>query len=76
MVELLRTNDPVKLSWITALLADARIESVIFDTHTSIVEGSIGILPRRIMVSDDDITQARRVLSSAGESYSGGPIDG
>ena len=69
MVELLRTNDPVRLSWVMALLADARIESIVFDTHTSIVEGSIGALPRRLMVGDDDVSRARRVLDSAGESY-------
>ena len=39
MVELLRSNDPVRLSWVTALLADAQIETVVFDTHTSILEG-------------------------------------
>ncbi len=68
MKELLRTNDTVRLSWLTALLADARIESVILDTHTSIVEGSIGAIPRRLVVADEDYAQARRVLESAGES--------
>ena len=67
MKELLRTNDIVKLSWLEALLSDAKIETVVLDLHTSIIEGSIGILPRRMMVSDDDYTRARRVLREAGE---------
>ena len=69
MVELLRTNDIVRLSFLGALLADAGIESVVLDTHTSILEGSIGAIPRRLMVVDDDIVAARRVLDLAGESY-------
>lgn len=66
--ELLRTNDPVRLSFLTALLTDARIESVILDMHTSVLEGSLGILPRRLMVPVDDWARARYVLQSAGES--------
>ena len=66
---LLRTNDPVKISWVCALLADSEIESVVMDTHSSIVEGSIGAIPRRIMVADDDLEPARRVLREAGEDY-------
>ena len=69
MVELLRSNDPVRLSWVTALLADANIETVVFDTHTSIIEGSIGALPRRLMVLDGDLSRARHVLETAGESF-------
>ncbi len=68
MKELLRTNDPVRLSFLTALLTDARIESVILDMHTSVLEGSLGILPRRLMVPVDDWSKARYVLQSAGES--------
>lgn len=68
MKELLRTNDTVRLSWLTALLADARIESVILDTHTSIIEGSIGAIPRRLVVADEDYARARRILENAGES--------
>lgn len=67
MRELLRTTDPVRLSWLTALLADAGIEAVVLDTHTSILEGSIGAIPRRLMVDDDDHAQASRVLREAGE---------
>ena len=70
MVELLRTNDPVRLYWVMALLADADIESVVFDTHASIADGSIGALPRRLMVGSGDLSRARYVLDSAGEPYS------
>ena len=67
MQEILRTNDVVKLSWVQALLSDSGIESVVLDTHMSIVEGSLGILPRRLMVSRDDFERACRVLAAAGE---------
>ncbi len=67
MKELLRTNDVVKLSWLTALLADAGIEVVVLDTHTSILEGSAAAIPRRLAVSDDDYNRACRVLADAGE---------
>lgn len=65
MVELLRTNDPVLLSWLTALLADSHIEAVIFDAHTSSVEGSISAIPRRLMVADDDAAVARQIIAEA-----------
>ena len=67
MMELLRTNDVVKLSWLTALLADAGIEALILDNHTSILEGSAGAIPRRLVVADDDYPRARRLLTEAGE---------
>ena len=67
MKELLRTNDVVKLSWLQALLADSGIEAVVLDVHTSIIEGSIGAIPRRLSVSDDDYERAKRVLEAAGE---------
>ena len=69
MKELLRTNDPVLLSWLQALLRDAGIESVVFDTHTSILEGSAGAIPRRLVVVDDDFEAAKRVLSESGEGH-------
>jgi hypothetical protein len=68
MKELLRTNDTVRLTWLTVLLADARIDSDILDTHTSVLEGSIGAIPRRLVVADRDYAKARRVLQNAGES--------
>ncbi len=67
MRELLRTTDAVRLSWLVALLADAGIETFVFDTHTSIIEGSIGAIPRRLMVLEEDEAEAIRVLKAAGE---------
>lgn len=68
VVELLRTNDPVRLSWLIALLRDAGIEGLVFDLHTSILEGSIGALPRRLMVEEANLARARFVLVQAGEA--------
>ena len=68
MKELLRTNDPVRLSFVEALLSAAGIESVMLDQHTSIVEGSIGAIQRRIMVADRDHGRARTLLAEAGEA--------
>ncbi len=65
MRELLRTNDPVAISLVEALLKDEGIEVVVFDTHTSVLEGSIGAIRRRVMVSDDDYSRARRILRDA-----------
>ena len=67
MKELLRTTDPVRLSWLTALLADQDIEAIVFDTHTSILEGSVSAIPRRIMVIDEDFSAACKLLMAAGE---------
>ena len=72
MKELLRTNNTVLLSWLATLLADERIETVVFDAHSSILEGSAGAIPRRLMVIDDDYARARRVMTEAGE---GGRLD-
>jgi hypothetical protein len=67
MKELLRTNDPVRLSFLEALLKDSGIDSLVLDHHTSLVEGSIGAIPRRLMVSERDYRRARLVLAAAGE---------
>ncbi len=67
MKELLRTNDLVKLSWLTALLADAGIEVIVLDSHTSVLEGSALAIPRRLMVIDEDYAPACRILARAGE---------
>jgi hypothetical protein len=67
MKELLRTNDPVRLSFLEALLRDSGIDSLVLDHHTSLVEGSIGAIPRRLMVSERDYRRARLVLAAAGE---------
>ena len=66
MRDVLRTNDAVVLSFASSVLAGEGIEAVIADQHMSILEGSIGIFPRRIMVSPRDWSVARRVLMDAG----------
>jgi hypothetical protein len=65
MKELLRTNDVVRLSWVQALLADAGIHSLVLDQHTSLVEGSIGAIPRRLMVDEPDHGRARTLIAEA-----------
>jgi len=65
MKELVRTNDAVRLSWLQAVLADAGIETLVLDSHTSIVEGSIGAIPRRLMVADADHSRASAALRQA-----------
>ena len=67
MKELLRTNDPVRLSFLQSLLKDSGIDSLVLDHHTSLVEGSIGAIPRRLMVAERDYLQARSVLTACGE---------
>ena len=64
MKELLRTNDPVRLSWLRALLKDSGVDSLVFDDHTSLVEGSIGAIPRRLMVSERDYSRACALLTT------------
>ncbi|HWB51934.1 MAG TPA: DUF2007 domain-containing protein [Stellaceae bacterium] len=65
MKELLRTNDLVRLSWIQALLADAGIDCLVLDQHTSLVEGSIGAIQRRLMVDEGDHGRAHRLITEA-----------
>jgi len=62
------SNNPVRLSFLTALLADAGIAAVLLDLHASVMDGSIGALPRRLAVAAEDEARARRILAEAGES--------
>ena len=66
MKEILRTNDAVLVSAVEALLDGAGIPHLVFDQNMSVLEGSIGILPRRVLVGDDDSSSARRLLEDAG----------
>ncbi|MGD9738867.1 MAG: DUF2007 domain-containing protein [Bauldia sp.] len=66
MEEVLRTNDAVLLSFVEALLKEAGIPTQIFDQNMSIIEGSIGILPRRLLVPSDEIEAARAILEESG----------
>ena len=62
MDELLRTNDPTLLAFASALLRGEDIDCFVFDVHTSVLEGSIGVLPRRMMVAREDLFRARAIL--------------
>ncbi len=62
----MRTNDAVLVSAVEALLKGAHIPHLILDQNMSVLEGSIGILPRRVMVADDHVQSARRLLKDAG----------
>jgi hypothetical protein len=66
VIELLRSNDPVVISFVEALLNDAGIAHATLDQNMSVMEGSIGILPRRMLVARDQHAQARRILVDAG----------
>lgn len=61
------TTDPVRLSFLEALLADAGIETLVLDRYISALEGGIGAFPRRLAVADEDEARARAVLREAGE---------
>ena len=63
MREVIRTTDFSTLSYLEAMLKAEGIPSFVFDTHASVLEGSIGILPRRLMVSDDDYVAARQLVA-------------
>ena len=70
MKEVARSNNSVFLSWLQAVLNDAGIENVIFDTHTALVEGSITAIEKRLMVSDDDYAEALALVKSAERDFS------
>jgi Putative prokaryotic signal transducing protein len=67
--ELVRTNDIVLVSAIGALLDGANIHHLVLDQNMSIIEGSLGILPRRILVHEEDNRAARQILTEAGLSH-------
>jgi len=66
MRELVRTNDAVMISAIEALLKGASIPHMVVDQNMSVLEGSIGIFPRRILVGEDQFAAARQLLTEAG----------
>ena len=71
MIELLRTNNPFLISWLTALMADNGIAIIVLDTHTSILEGSALAIPRRLMVADNDYERARHIHEQSITHFSG-----
>jgi hypothetical protein len=65
MREILKSNNVVELNFAEAVLRDAGIVSVVLDTHMSILDGSMVIIPRRLMVPDEDEARARAILKEA-----------
>jgi len=66
MKEIVRTNNAVYLSFAQAVLKDAGIETLLFDAHMSVMDGSIGALPRRLMVvKDHELDRAKHILAEA-----------
>lgn len=73
MVELTRTNDAVLLSWLVYALAEDDIEAVVLDGFTSVMEGSISAIQRRVMVFEEDLARARIILHE-GEVTAKNPV--
>lgn len=65
MKEIIRTNNPALLSFVDALLKDAGLSYFIADQNISIVEGSIGAFPRRVLIAEEHEDEARRLLAEA-----------
>ena len=66
MVELMRTNDPVLISFVEAILTGERVGFFVADQHMSVLEGSLGFIRRRILVAEEDAHRARSALDEAG----------
>ena len=69
MIELVRTNDVVVISFVEALMRDAGIGCMVADQNMSVLDGSIGVLPRRILVEKGRADEARRILTDAGIAH-------
>jgi hypothetical protein len=65
MRAVLKTTDPVVLNYAANLLSQEGVESVVFDTHSSVMDGSMGFMPRRLMVLDEDFDRAHKLLREA-----------
>ena len=65
MKPVLKTTDPVLLNYAANILAQEGVEHVVFDENASIMDGSMGFLPRRLMVLDEDFARAERLLKAA-----------
>lgn len=66
MIELIRTNDVVVISFVESLMRDAGIGFFVADQNMSVLDGSIGVLPRRVMIDADRADEARQILVDAG----------
>jgi len=67
--EIIRSNDPVLLSFVRARLAEEGIEPIVVDGNMSVLEGSLGILASRVLVPEEDAARARRALVESGLSH-------
>lgn len=68
MIELIRSNDPVLISFATSLLEDAKITHSVADSHMSVIDGSINAVANRVMVAEEQYDDARALLKDAGVS--------
>lgn len=68
METIVASTDTIRLNFLMALLRDAGLTPVLLDQNIAAVEGNIGMFPRRIAVSNDEASQARRILRDAGET--------
>ena len=66
MVEIVRTNDLVLVGFLQSLLENANIPVLVADSHMNALEGMIGAFPRRVLVPQDNLAQARRLIADAG----------
>ncbi|WP_428669439.1 DUF2007 domain-containing protein [Roseibium sp.] len=76
MEELVRTNDPVLISFLESILQEAGIKHFVADGNMSVLEGSLTMIPRRILVASDQIRAARRLLREAGLDHELRPESG
>lgn len=65
MRELMRVNDPVLISYVEALLKGAGFDPIFLDRNMSVLEGSLGILPCRVLIGEEDWEAARRLITNA-----------
>lgn len=63
MKEILRSTDPTVIAFATALLRAEDIDCFVLDVHMSVLEGGIGLFPRRMAVADRDAFRARAILA-------------
>jgi hypothetical protein len=67
--EIIRSNDPVLLSFVRVTLESEEIECLVVDGNMSVLEGSLGILASRVLVHDADAQRARRALEENGLAH-------
>lgn len=75
MFELVRTNDPVLISWLQAQLQSLGIDILVLDQHMSAMDGSVLAIPRRIMVDETRRAEAEALLAEADALAAGNGAD-